>query len=210
MACSKSSVRARYNRDYRLYERANEDLKRLVERLMTDLSDRYRLRPALVTGEPKGFDSFWDKVQQKKAEGRVETTDDAFREIRDIARARVVCQTLEDRQRLKRLLDDNATVFVNEIRSEVFDPSPTGYRAIHLDVDVYVNVEGENVPVPCELQILTGLQQCWSDYTHGDFYKGVDVSPLVHDLMRELSNLLKVADGYADRLVKAVDEARSA
>jgi ppGpp synthetase/RelA/SpoT-type nucleotidyltranferase len=211
MAFSKSSVRRRFNRDLTLYERANADLKQLVTRLLVDLSDRYRLRPARVIGEMKGFDDFYAKILRKLAQGRqIESTDDCFREIRDIARARVVCLTLEDCERLRRLLDDQKQVFVNDVRTEVFDPSSTGYRGIHLDVDVYVKVGGDDIPVPCELQLLTALQQCWSDYTHRDFYKGVPVPSLIEDLMRELSGLMNVADRYADRLIRAIDEARDA
>lgn len=206
MALSKSALHRRYNKDLERYKRANDDLKRLVERLLTDLSDRYRVRPTTVFGEMKKFDDFYEKALDKESKGEVTTNAECFEKIRDIARARVVCQTLEDCNRLHQLLLDNQDVFVNEVETELWAPSVTGYRAIHLSVEVDVNVGGDAFAVPCELQILSALQNCWTLYTHEDFYKGADVGPLVDDLMRELSDLLYVADKVADRLIREVEQ----
>jgi ppGpp synthetase/RelA/SpoT-type nucleotidyltranferase len=180
---------------------------RVLQVTVDDLGDSYSVRPIpLIQGNVKEFDSFFKKAKRFEDEGRVKNTDDCFKEIRDVARGRIICQTLEDCQRLQSMLADNTDIFYGgEMSVETHEPSETGYRAVHLAIDVGVMVNGKELATPCEVQILTALQFAWNLYTHKDFYKGARVPPVVADLMRELSDLLHVADRLADRLIKEVE-----
>lgn len=212
MALSKSALRRRYNSDLKRYERAEQELRRIVEETVEDLGDEYSVRPLpLVTGNVKEFDSFFDKACEYEIEGRVSSTEDCFREITDIARARVICQTLDDADRLQRLFDDNDDLFVDGLVTvEIHEPhgeDDTGYRACHFDVKVNVREGTAIIATPCELQVVTALQFAWSLYSHKDFYKGENVPELTADLMKDLSDLLNVADKLANRLIRTVEAA---
>jgi ppGpp synthetase/RelA/SpoT-type nucleotidyltranferase len=210
MGLSKSALSRRFNQEEKRFERAEKELMRVLQETVEDLGSSYKLRPVpLIHGRRKDFESFYKKAQELEAEGRVTDTASCFVEIHDIARGRIICQTLQDCERAKRLLEDNKDLFVDGVLTiEVHEPSETGYRAIHMDVEVTAQVDGGEVSTPCEIQIVTALQFAWGLYTHADFYKGALVSPVVADLMRELSELLHVADKVADRLIAEVEAAQ--
>ena len=127
----------------------------------------------------------------------------------DLARARIICQTVADAERVARLMQAQDDVLFTNSTVQVHAPSPdapsTGYRAIHLDLEIDAPVKGAPVATPCELQIVTALQYAWGLYTHKDFYKTESVPPLVAELMRELSDLLNVADKVAGHLIREVE-----
>jgi ppGpp synthetase/RelA/SpoT-type nucleotidyltranferase len=209
MAIHKAAIGRRYKQELKRYERAQDALMSILQNTVDDLGAKYSLRPVpMIQGEVKKLDSFFDKALRLEQDDRVACTQDCFNEIGDVSRGRIICQTLADCERVVRLLEDNKSLFVDRrIDVEMHAPSPTGYRAIHLDASVDAWVDGRDVATPCEIQIMTALQYAWGLYTHGDVYKGDDVPELVADLMRELSNLLHVADKLADRLIDELDQA---
>jgi len=204
MALSRRALAERYEDQSRRYARAQEALLRALRQAVDDLGHDYQLRAVpIIDGRVKEVESFVRKAKRFESERRVSSVAECFTEIRDIVRGRIVCQTLEDCERVQRLLDDNPTLIVDSIGPvEEHQPSATGYRATHLEARVNTVVDGRERPVLCEVQIMTALQFAWSLYTHKDVYKGKDVPPLVADLMRELSDLLNVADRLADRLIR--------
>jgi ppGpp synthetase/RelA/SpoT-type nucleotidyltranferase len=209
LALTKAALRGGFNRRRAQYERANEQLKVILNALLDDLSLRYGMREGLVVmGEPKSFDSFYRKAKQKY---KCQNVEEAFAKVRDLARARVICHTLDDCFRLVDLLSRQDVVLVDPttIEYQIEDPSDTGYRAIHLEVLVDVPVRGKAVATPCELQIRTTLQEAWGHYTHSDFYKAEEVPPLVRSLMRELSDLLYYTDKQAALLIAEIARLRT-
>jgi ppGpp synthetase/RelA/SpoT-type nucleotidyltranferase len=209
MALSRDALRRRYKHDYQRYERARANLEATVRSVLQDMAPTHGIRPVpIVESSVKEFGSFYEKACRFEHEGRVTSVDDCFKEIRDIARARIICQTVDDAQRIAWLLDEQEHVLSPVKEMEAHSPAPnTGYRAIHLNLEVDAQVGPNLLATPCELQIMTTLQYAWGLYTHSDFYKGENVPPLVATLMRELSDLLHVADRFAGHLVGEVERA---
>ena len=130
--------------------------------------------------------------------------------VRDLARVRVVCPTLDDCYSLLEMLLKQQAVFVDErtIEDYIADPSPTGYRAIHLEAAVEVTVSEDKVSVPVEVQIRSTLQEAWGHYTHSDFYHAEAAPEHIALLMKALSDLLHWSDRHASILVKEVARQR--
>jgi ppGpp synthetase/RelA/SpoT-type nucleotidyltranferase len=192
------------------YRRANDRITSVLNDLLDDLSERYGVREGLVVvGEPKQFGSFYRKATQKYG---CETPEEAFERVRDLSRVRVVCQTLDDCYRLLDLLRAAQDIlYVDEasIDDLIAKPSRTGYRAIHLEARVDVNVGPEIIGVPVEIQIRSTLQEAWGLYTHADFYHAEAAPDLVAQLMRELSDLLYWTDRHAAILVNEITAFRT-
>jgi ppGpp synthetase/RelA/SpoT-type nucleotidyltranferase len=210
MALSKSSVRLIYNRNLDQYERARRRLEEIVRLVLEDVAPGHGIRPVpLVESSVKNFESFYAKALRLEARGRVAKASDCLAEIGDFARARIICQTIDDADRIRRLMIERNDVLYTNATVEVHAPGSglpsTGYRAIHLDLEVDAIVDGHYLATPCELQVVTALQYAWGLYTHKDFYKGTGVPPLVAEVMRELSDLLNVADKLAGRLLQEVE-----
>lgn len=206
MAITRSSLSRVWGERSSQYDRAQDELVRVLREVIADLSSNYKVRPVpFIDGERKSFDSFFDKAIRYEGEGRVSKSSDCFDRIKDIARARVICQTLEDVERIKRLLENNAAMAVTG-EAQIYEGSERGYRGVHLEVQVNVTVDGVPVATTCEVQLQTAVQFAWALFTHKDFYKGGEVPPYVRELMEELSDLLHVADEVAGTLIRAVEE----
>jgi GTP pyrophosphokinase len=204
VAVAKNALRTAFEERKVQYERANDQIKQTLKSFLDDLSKRYGLREGLqVLGEPKGFESFYKKATKKY---HCKTVEEAFERVHDLSRVRVLCHTLSDCYSLLDMLRQQNHLLVDETSIEDFikNPSETGYRAIHLQVRVDVPFDGETVGVLVEVQIRTILEEAWGFYTHGDFYKGENVPPVIADLMREFSTLLYWADCHADLLIDEV------
>ena len=206
MTVTKSALRRAWNGRVGRYDRAQNELLRVVSEVIADLSPQYDVRPVpFIDGSRKGFESFYEKACRYEREGRVEDAGDCFREIKDIARVRIICQTLPDSKQIERLLEENDAIHVvGPIQRHT--GAERGYRGVHIEVDVDALDGGKLVATTCEIQIHTAVQFAWSLYTHKDFYKGGDVTPVVGELMAELSDLLNVADNVAGTLIRAVEE----
>jgi ppGpp synthetase/RelA/SpoT-type nucleotidyltranferase len=191
------------------YARATEHLKSLLNGLLDDLSEKYGVRDGLlVLGEPKSFESFYRKATDKYSS---QTVEDAFTHVRDLARARVVCPTLDDSYHIVDMLRHQEVVRVVEssIDDMIQCPSPTGYRAIHLEVLLETPFGSHTLTTPAELQIRTALQEAWGHFTHADFYKDdADVPILPQTLMRQLSDLLYYTDQQAATLINELARVR--
>jgi len=209
LALSRSALSRRWRADVDRNERAQRELLRIVEDLLKDMSTAYRIRPVpFVIGGLKEFDSFCDKAFEYERKGRVGNANEAFGEINDIVRARVICQTLEDARRLLHLLEDtqgNGFAVAHGGVQEHEGGGRTGYRGLHLELLVDATVVPDSFTTKCELQIQTALQYSWNLYTHKDIYKGENVPAIVADLMVELSGLLNVADKVAGRLLEEIE-----
>jgi ppGpp synthetase/RelA/SpoT-type nucleotidyltranferase len=210
MALREADLRSAYEEALPRYQRANSRLKELLGDLVEDLGDRYKIRGASVTGDPKPLASFIRKVRAKEKTGEISVLDDCFAAVKDLSRARLICETLDDCQRVEKLLEEREGVYVDGTQTERYAPSKTGYRGVHLSVAVDIVIGGVGESVVCELQILTGLQHVWALLTHKDFYHGGDVPPLVGALMENLSDLLCAADREANFLIREIETVRHA
>jgi len=119
---------------------------------------------------------------------------------------------LDDCNQLLEMLRKQDVLFVDEtsIKNYIENPSPTGYRAIHVDVSIEVQSGAKRESIPVEIQIRTAIQEAWGHFTHSDFYKYAGDTPLIRDLMCEFSDLLYWSDKHADRLIKEMVMARNA
>jgi ppGpp synthetase/RelA/SpoT-type nucleotidyltranferase len=206
----REAARTTFDERRRLYARANVRIADVLNALLDDLSRVHGVREGLmVIGEPKTFDSFYRKAVDKYG---CESVEEAFDRVRDLSRVRVICHTLDDCYSLVELLDAQQSLHVvpASVEDKIKSPSPTGYRAIHLEVVVDVPFDGEEVGVPVEVQFRTTLQEAWGHFTHVDFYHASPANHPIDTLMRELSDLLLWADKHAALLVRELAASRAA
>ncbi len=206
MTVTKSALKRGWNDRVQQYERAQIELIRVLGDVISDLSTDYHVRPVpFIGGKRKTFESFYGKACRYEDEGRVGNANECFAEIKDIARARIICQTLTDVGRIKQLLEQNEAMAVLG-EAQIHDGRERGYRGVHLEVEVNATVAGRPLATACEVQIQTAVQFAWALFTHKDFYKGEEVPDHVRELMAELSDLLNVADRVASTLIKTVEQ----
>lgn len=107
----------------------------------------------------------WDKEQIRQ-------------EMTDLTGVRLIClhlSQIDDLVNLLHKLEKRSIIEIKEEARWVEEPQESGYRGVHLDVDIQLprqRKQGvERIPVPCEIQVRTLIQHAWSERAHGLIHK---------------------------------------
>lgn len=212
---------------YRLYEerrplyelalsRVNDALRAIAaDRSLFTVSQQRRIR--VDRGRVKEGARLLAKVQAPKYADRIKSAEDVFEQITDIAGTRITCNTVSDVERIVEGIKRSQTIkFPSRIPLEkthedyIVKPKPSGYRAVHLLVEVPVPHGTQFVDVICEVQIRTLLQHAWGELTHEDTFKPeVKVPTLVASLSKRLATTLAVLDEIAQDLRDELEKIES-
>lgn len=131
----------------------------------------------------------------------------AIRELTDAVGIRVVCSFVDDVYKVKDWLEEMPEACVTCIKDYIAQPKPSGYRSLHMLLDVQVPAdaarhapaqrgelsEGEAVHV--EVQIRTIAQDCWAALEHQIGYKhGLDNEGLIRKELQRCSDEIASTD----------------
>ena len=99
------------------------------------------------------------------------SVDSAVRNLNDLAGVRVVCPFIDDIYFVadSLLVQDDVTLIERE--DYIAEPKPTGYRSLHLVVEVPVFFSDRKQPVRIEVQIRTIAMNFWACLEEEIFYK---------------------------------------
>ncbi len=183
---------------------------------LTDLlSDRDLARIRSITGRVKSKRRTWRKLRQPRYWDAITTAADIPGVIDDLLGLRVTCINLSDIELVQAALENlprqpkKGRQFWLDPASErdyVAEPKASGYRGWHVNLGVKVDANGTRVPVACELQVRTLLQDGWGELTHEDTYsKDGELPPLVEVLSKRMADLLSTLDDIAEDLRSELD-----
>lgn len=111
--------------------------------------------------------------------------------LTDIAGIRVICNYIDDAYRIAELLLAQDDIELIERKDYIATPKPSGYRSLHLIVNVSVYMSAGSVKVPAEIQIRTIAMDYWATLEHRLKYKNEGrVPPGLHEKMRACSDEL--------------------
>ncbi len=192
-----------------------------VERLLgSALSERDQVRIHRVAGRVKTKQRAWRKLRVIAAGAPLPSLDDVPGMVHDLVGLRITCTNLRDIEMVQEALDtlpaaansgqrrDRGPLWIarsNE-RDYVLEPKESGYRGWHTGVRVMVEADGRQVPLNCELQVRTLLQDTWGELTHVDTYsKDAAQPPLVSVLSSRMADLLATIDDIAEDLRTELD-----
>lgn len=197
----------RYWREYDRYTKLSQLVGETCRELMRD-----NLIRASVHWRAKSLDSFRRKVTQKYA-SQVQTVDELFSRVGDLAAARVLTYVEEDRTQVVELLTRTFVApsgkdAVHVDRKDKED-GKSFYRATHCQLAVadskliglYDNLRG----LSCEVQVCSLLAHVWNELEHDLVYKplaGV-ASKEEHQLLGVLGHETLAGDGVIIRLLDA-------
>ncbi len=119
--------------------------------------------------------------------------------VSDLVGARVIVRSLSDVEAFVQAFRDNGPMRVIALDDKNANPSPTGYRAVHIDSDVRELAKGMAATVPVEIQVKTLVQDAWGYFTHDEAYSrtGLNRDPrfsLVRSLQQVLADQLHIVD----------------
>jgi putative GTP pyrophosphokinase len=177
------------------YDRARVDLEGKLQRLIEDLEKDGLFRASVAKSRVKEADSI-----RKKSERDHIPLDEALDVLKDIVGVRIVCNNLEDVDKVVETIRKHPDINVLEI-----DPPESlhvgkgdGYRARHLVVNIVEYKGYKRQKVLGEVQVRTLLQDAWAHLYHDDFYKPKEEAQhWLDEQMKKLSDRLYALDRQA-------------
>ncbi len=123
------------------------------------------------------------------------TTDAIEKYITDIAGVRIICSFEEDIYKMAKLLLQQDDITLIEQKDYIASPKESGYRSLHLIVEIPIFLENEKRPMKVEVQFRTIAMDFWASLEHKIRYKK-DIEPeLMEELSKELTECaLRCAD----------------
>lgn len=113
-----------------------------------------------------------DSIAQKlKVRGYEVTVDNIYAHIQDVAGIRVICNYLDDIYYLRSLLTRNESFRVIREVDYIKEPKDSGYRSLHLIVDVPIVISEGTLHLPVEIQLRTIAMDMWASLEHELRYK---------------------------------------
>ena len=136
--------------------------------------------------------------------------DSIYQNIHDIAGIRVVCSFPEDIYMLADCLLKQDDIILVEKRDYIKEPKPSGYRSLHLIVEVPIFLQNEKRMMKVEVQLRTIAMDFWATLEHKLKYKKNIPESEAEELAKELLECADISaslDARMEQIRKRVAEA---
>ena len=110
-------------------------------------------------------------AKKLKRRGYDLTIDNIYAHIQDVAGIRVICNYLDDIYYLRSLLTRSESYTVLREVDYIKEPKDTGYRSLHLIVNVPIVISEGTMVLPVEIQLRTIAMDMWASLEHELRYK---------------------------------------
>jgi len=169
------------------YEQAVEELKVKFKTLRAELKVREDYTPIeFVTGRVKRISSILQKaVNLNVPMDLIETG------IEDIAGIRIMCQFVEDIEKIAEIIQQRQDLTVVYSKDYVEHKKPSGYRSFHMIIEYPVQTALGMKNVLAEIQIRTLAMNFWATIEHSLNYKYKESLP--EDVTARLSKAAEAA-----------------
>lgn len=153
----------------------------------------------------KTLDHIYEKAKRKGIPLNVESIE---KSIFDIAGVRVVCPFEKDIYMLKNSILSQDDVVLVEERDYIAFPKPSGYRSLHLILEIPIFLQNEKRMMKVEVQLRTMAMDQWASLEHRLLYKKDipdDVKAEVRGKLLECADLNKKLDEIMQEVKDTTD-----
>ena len=121
-----------------------------------------------IAGRVKSLESIQAKLLRKGAEVSYET---AIERINDIVGVRAVCFFMDDLYTVADAISSYQDLEIVKVKNYMQYPKKTGYRSLHLIVNLTIPFQGKSLEVKAEIQLRTLAMDYWAELDHQLRYK---------------------------------------
>ena len=111
------------------------------------------------------------RLDGQRRRGYDVTIDNIYAYIQDVAGIRVICNYLDDIYYLRSLLTRSESFKVLREVDYIQQPKESGYRSLHLIIDVPIVISEGTLHLPVEIQLRTIAMDMWASLEHELRYK---------------------------------------
>ena len=185
------------------YECAIMEIETKFRVLNHELSLEYDNNPIeSIKTRVKSYDSILKKIRRKNIPLNLQAIEE---NLKDIAGVRVICSFPDDIYKLAEsfLKQDHITLI--ERKDYIKNPKPSGYRSLHLIVQVPIFLQNEKKMVNVEVQFRTIAMDFWASLDHKMRYKKELSDEEVEILQEELYDCAKQSAALDERMQRIRD-----
>ena len=182
------------------YHAAIKEISTKLEVLDNEFSVRYDYNPIHhMECRLKSINSIMDKIERKGWPKEIESV----YKVMDFAGVRVVCNYMDDIYTVEESLLRQDDIKLLKRKDYIKNPKESGYRSLHLLVEVPIFLSDRTYNMPVEIQIRTIAMDTWASLEHELKYKSKKELPgyVVQELQNCAKSMAEI-DASMDRLHK--------
>lgn len=147
-----------------------------------------------------------ESMVKKAIDKNITLTEKSIMEnIHDIAGIRVICNYVNDVYVVARLLMSQDDIRVIEVKDYIENPKPSGYRSLHLVLEIPIFLAEGPKPIHVEVQLRTIAMDFWASLEHKLKYKtdnnvSRDIREELTDCAKQIAELDKKMQSIHNRL----------
>lgn len=153
-----------------------------------------------IKSRVKSMESIMRKVRNKNISMSIDSIEE---NIRDIAGVRVICSFPDDIYYLAECLLKQDDIKLIEKKDYIKDPKLTGYRSLHLIVEVPIFLQNEKRAMKVEVQLRTIAMDFWASLEHKLRYKKNIPDSEALLIAQELTECAKISS-YLDKRMESI------
>lgn len=185
------------------YECAIMEIETKFRVLNHELSLEYDNNPIeSIKTRVKSYDSILKKIRRKNIPLNLQAIEE---NLKDIAGVRVICSFPDDIYKLAESFLKQDDITLIERKDYIKNPKPSGYRSLHLIVQVPIFLQNEKKMVNVEVQFRTIAMDFWASLDHKMRYKKELSDEEVEILQEELYNCAKQSAALDERMQRIRD-----
>ena len=169
------------------YSAAIKEISTKLEILDNEFSVKHDYNPIHhMTSRITSVDSIFEKIKRKGWPMEMESV----YKVMDFAGVRVICNYLEDIYRVEDSLLRQDDIKLLKRKDYIKNPKESGYRSLHLVIEVPIFLSDRTYHMPVEIQIRTVAMDTWASLEHELKYKRVEEMP--EHVAQELKDCAKM------------------
>lgn len=185
------------------YECAIMEIETKFRVLNHELSLEYDNNPIeSIKTRVKSYDSILKKIRRKNIPLNLQAIEE---NLKDIAVVRVICSFPDDIYKLAESFLKQDDITLIERKDYIKNPKPSGYRSLHLIVQVPIFLQNEKKMVNVEVQFRTIAMDFWASLDHKMRYKKELSDEEVEILQEELYDCAEQSAALDERMQRIRD-----
>ncbi|MDO4554810.1 MAG: GTP pyrophosphokinase [Lachnospiraceae bacterium] len=159
-----------------------------------------------ISSRIKSYESLIGKIKRKKLSGEIPMVLD---KINDLAGVRVVCTYTDDLYQIADRICCQKDIEVLKRKDYIKNPKSSGYRSLHLILQVPIQFEDREEKIKIEVQLRTSAMDYWAELDYQLQYKKEYQSDKDQDTIQEIKKELKDYASVIENIDKQVLELRN-
>ena len=182
------------------YRAAIKQVRIKIEILSEDFAVRHDYNPIHhMQCRIKSIESIMDKIERKGWPKEIESV----YKVMDFAGVRVVCNYIDDIYTVEESLLRQDDIKLLKRKDYIKKPKESGYRSLHLVVEVPIFLSDRTYHMPVEIQIRTIAMDTWASLEHELKYKSKKELPgYVVQELRNCARSMAELDASMERIHK--------